>query len=253
MEEEMESCNHHRISLYSDKATHVKKYSSGIVLRAKIAELNKIKEDLKQAQEVTIDSWSDCRHLIHLLKKLEADIEIAKKQSAMSSTVISELESQLEATKLSTKSKREEELIVIKMINEINDDLEETQEEIEEIILESDEKRRERAELKQMLTIRRQTLEALQLTHRALRLEVESFGASAAEALQNISKSEKDSTTVQLALEDLDVITREAVENTSVQEWRVSASIEQRFASQERRDLLFRRFEELHRLTSYES
>lgn len=100
-------------------------------------------------------------------------------------------------------------------------------------------KRCERAELKQMLTIRRKTLDALQLTHRALRLEIESFGASAAEALQHIAKSEKDSTTIQLALEDLDVITRAADENTFLQEWRVSASTEQRSATQERRNLFF--------------
>lgn len=249
MEEQMESCNHHKISLYS---THVKKYSNGIVLRAKIAELNKKREDLKQAKEDAIDSWSDCRYLIHLLKKLEEDVEIANKRSAMSSTIISELESQLEATKLSTKSKREEELNVTKMINEINDDLEETQEELEEIILVCDEKRRERAELKEMLTIRRQTLDTLQLTHRALRLEEECFRASAAEALQNIARSEKDSTTVQLTQEDLDAITREVVENTFLQEWRVSASTEQRFATQERRDFFFKRFQELHRLTSYQ-
>ncbi|KAK1383333.1 hypothetical protein POM88_021068 [Heracleum sosnowskyi] len=189
MEEEMESYNHHRKSLYLDKATHVKKCSSGIVLRAKIAELNKIKEDIKQAKEDAIDSWSDCRHLIHVLKKLEMDVESANKRSAKSSTVVSELEYQLAATKLSIKSKREEELNVTKMINEINDDLEETQEEMEEIILERDENRREREELKQMLKIRMQTLDTLQLTHRALRLEVEYFGASAAKALQNIAKT----------------------------------------------------------------
>lgn len=248
MEEQIESCNHNGISLYSDKATYVKENSSGIVLRVKLAELNKKKEDLKKAKEDAIDSWSDCRHLIHVLKKLEMDVEIAKKGSGMSSTVVSELESQLGATKLSIKSKREEELNVTKKINEINDDLEETQEEMEEILLESDEKRRERAELKQMLKIRMQTLDALQLSHRALRLELECLGASASEALQNIAKSEKESTTVQLSLEDLDAITRAADENTFLQEWCVSASTEQRFATQERRDLFFKRFQELRRL-----
>lgn len=248
----MESCSHQRIALYSDKATYLKKNSGGIVLRAKIAELNKIKEDLKQAKKDAIGSWSDCRSLIHVLEKLEIDVEIARKQSAMSNIVISELESQLKATKLSIESKREEELSVTKMINEINDDLEETQEEMEEIILESDEKRCERVELKQMLKMRRQTLEALQLTHRALRLEVECFGASAAEALQHIAKSEKICNTVQLTLEDLDAIKRAADENTFLQEWRVAASTEQRFATQERRNLFFKRLEELYRLKSHQ-
>ncbi|KAL8124851.1 hypothetical protein AgCh_012491 [Apium graveolens] len=209
-------------------------------------------EDLNQAKEDAIDMWSDCRHLIHMLKKIETDVEVANKRSALSSTIISELESQLEATKLSTKSKREEELNVTKMINEINDDLEETQEELAEVILVSDEKRHEREELKQMLMIRRQTRDALQLTHRALRLEVECFRASAAEALENIAKSERDSTTVQLTQEDLDAMTREAVENTFLQEWRVSASTEQRFATQERRDFYLKRFQELHRLILYQ-
>ena len=252
MEEQMESINHHGISLYSDKATYLKEFSSGVELRAKIAELNKIKEDLKQAKEDARDSWSNCRPLIHVLEKLETDTEIAKKGSAMFSSVVSELQSQLEAIKMSIKSMRDEELNVTKMINEINDVLEETQEEMEEILSEIDEKRCEREELTLMLKIRRQTLDVLQLTHRALRLEVECFGASAAEALQHIAKSKNDSTTVQLTLEDFDAITKAAEENTFLQEWRVSASTEQRFATQKRRDLFFKRFVELHRLKSYQ-
>lgn len=246
IEERMESRHDRRTESFLDKATYMEGACSSIVLKTKMAELHKTKEDLTQAKDHAIESWLASKPLIDELEKQQKGLEIAKNRSTMSNIVVSELESQLEATIMSINSKREEELEARALINQIKDELDEIQEEMEQMKMETDEERRERSKLKQVLLMRRQTLEALQLTQRAIRLELEAVGASAAEALEHINRSQSDNTTVQLNVEEYDALTRSADEETFLTDWRVLVSTEQRLAAQDSRDLAFKRLEKLY-------
>ncbi|KAK9284865.1 hypothetical protein L1049_024045 [Liquidambar formosana] len=215
-------------------------------LAAKIAELTKTKEELKRAKDNSTQSWLDSRPLIDELEKLQSALASAQNRFSMSNIVISELETQLETTNTSIKSKKEEELKARNMIDEMSQALDQTREEMDRVKMEMDEERRARLKLKQVLRIRRQTLRTLLLTIRAIRLESEAFGASEAEALRHINRSEMDNTTVQLTQEEYYVLTRKAKEETSLADWRLSVSMEQRLVAEASRDTAFERFKELY-------
>lgn len=195
--------------------------------KAKMAELMKIKKELKRAKDSATQSWLDSRPLIDELDRLKSGLASAKNQSTMSKIAISEIESQLESTNASIKSKKEEEIKATKMINEISQALDQTHEKLERLKQDIDEERQPRLKLKQVLQVRNQTLWTLQLMLRAAQLESEAFRTSEAEALHLINRSEEDNTIVQLNHEDYNALTRRAKEETSLADWRVSVSMEQ--------------------------
>ncbi|XP_059639682.1 protein WEAK CHLOROPLAST MOVEMENT UNDER BLUE LIGHT 1-like [Cornus florida] len=230
---------------YSHKARELEETRSN-ELDVKMIELQETKEELKRAKESTTQSWLDSKPLIDELEKFQSSLASAKSKCSISNIVISELQSQLETTIMSIRSKKEEEFKVRTTINEINQSLDQTREEMEQLKLHTDEERRARSKLKQALRLRRQTLRTLQLSLRAVRLESEGLGASAAEALHYINCSEMDNTTVQLTQEEYYALTRKAKEETSLADWRVQVSMEQQLMAKESRDSTLRRLKEVH-------
>lgn len=209
-----------------------------------MAELHKTKEDLKQAKDEAMQSWLDSRPLIDELEKLQTGLESAKVRSNMSNSLIAKLESQLQNIHACIKAKKEDELKVRDTIEEITRASEKTREEMERFKLETDEERRTRSKLKQVLRLRKQTLRTLQLTLRAIRLESEAYGASAAEGLHHINRSQMENTVVHIPEDNYRSLTRRANEEASLAEWRVKVSMEQRLAAEESRDLALRRLNE---------
>ncbi|KAM7507052.1 hypothetical protein LguiA_017505 [Lonicera macranthoides] len=208
-------------------------------------ELNKTKEEIKQAKENAIRLWLSSRPLIEQLERLKIDFECAKNNSTASDNVISEFESQLNSLNTTIK-KKEEGLNVSIVMNEITRALDETREEVEVVKIEMDEERRERSKLKRVLKLRKQRLQTLKLRLRAVRLELEAFGASADEAIRYINCSQMDNTTVQLDRDEYSALARKAQEETLLAEWRISVAMEQRPTAEESRDSALRRLRDTY-------
>lgn len=213
---------------------------------SKMAELQKLKEKLAKAKDEAVQSWLDSRPLIDELEKLQSELANIKSQSTISCTTISELESQLQTMTISIRSKKEEELKIRTMINRINQSLDKTQEEMEQLKTERDKKHRERLQLKQVLRVRKQSLQAVQLTLRALRLESEAYGASVAEAHRYINCAKTDDSLVKLTEEDYQLLIKRAKEETSLSEWRIAVSMEQKNAAEESRESCTRKLQNLY-------
>lgn len=241
-EEQMESFDD-EASLESYLRKNTETYDS---LEAKEDQLTKIKEEIKRAKDRSTQSWLDSKPLIDELEHLQSELVSTKNRISMSSTIITELETELNATNMTLRSKKEEELKAKTVINEINQALDKTHMEMENVKVEIDETRRERAKLKQTLRMKRQTLRAMQLKLRSVRIESEAFGASAAEALRFIILSTEENERVQLSQADYYALTRRATEETSLAEWRVSVSKQQRVAAEVSQHSALRRLKEIH-------
>ncbi|RVW57174.1 Patatin-like protein 2 [Vitis vinifera] len=215
-------------------------------LEAKRAELTRTKEELERSKDRATQSWLDSKPLIDELEKLKSGLESAKNRSSMSNIVISDLQSQFDSVNMSIKLRKKEEVKAKMKTTEIYLALDQTREEMESLKLETDEERRARSKLKQVLRLKRQRLRTLQLTLRAIRIETEAFGASAAEALHHIKRSEMDDTKIQLIHEEYQALTRRAKEEKSLADWRVSVSMEQKLVAEARRNSASRRLKELH-------
>ncbi|TXG59480.1 hypothetical protein EZV62_014053 [Acer yangbiense] len=218
----------------------------GNTIDAKMAELVMTKEELKRARDSVTQSWLDSKPLIDELETLKAALASAKNRFSMSNVVISELELELETTGKSIRSKREDEHKARKTTEETSQILDQTREELESLKLVTDEKRRERSKLKQVQRLRKQTLQTLLLTVRAARIESEAFGESDAEALRQIKNLETDSSTVQLTHEEYYALTRRANEETSLANWRISVSLEQKQAAEASNKFALSRLKDLH-------
>ncbi|KAK2657418.1 hypothetical protein Ddye_010470 [Dipteronia dyeriana] len=242
---QMELDDEERKDSYLQKARKSKEIY-GNTIDAKMAELVMTKEELKRARDSVTQSWLDSKPLIDELETLKAALASAKNRFSMSNVVISELVLELETTSKSVRSKREDELNARKTIDETSKVLDQTREELESLKLVTDEERRERSKLKQVQQLRNQTLRMLQLTVRAARIESEAFGESDAEALRQIKNLETDSSTVQLTHEEYYALTRRANEETSLANWRISVSLEQKQAAEVSNKFALSRLKDLH-------
>lgn len=211
--------------------------TTGRKLKGKRMERHNTEEDFKQEKEDAVAWWLGSRPLFD---------EIAEYQSVRSDIVASGLKSQLETTKATIKSKQEEELKATTSIKEINNKLDNTRQYIEQLKMKIQEEFQKKSEVKQVLLMRKQTLEALRLTHRAILFETEASRASAAQAHQHIFRSQNDDTTIQLSVEEYDALIRAANEEISLNDWRVLVSTEQRLAAQDSRDMAFKILEGLY-------
>lgn len=220
--------------------------NSSYLLTVKIAELEKMKEDLRQAKDDAMQSWLDSRPLIDELEKMQAELASAKDRVFKANITISELQAQLGTTDMCIKSTKEEERKFRMMINDKNQALHKAQEEMEQLKMKMDQKRRRRSKLKLVLRLKRQTLQTLELTYEALQLEAEAFAISAAQALNYINNSETANIMVQLTQEEYDFLKRKAKEQTSLAEWRISVSEEEKLAAEHSRDLAFRRLQNIY-------
>lgn len=221
--------------------------NSSKLMRGKIAELEKMKEDLKEAKEEAMQSWLDSRPLIDELERMQAELGRANEGVLKANITISELQAQLETTNMCIKSTKEEEEKSRTMINDKNQALHKAQEEMEQLKMKRDQKRRTRSKLKLVLRLKRQSVQTLQLTCEAIEMESEAFATSAAQALNHINNSEAENMTmVQLTQPEYDYLKKEASEQTLVAERRILACAEEKLAAEKSRDAAFRRLHNLH-------
>ncbi|CAI9758789.1 unnamed protein product [Fraxinus pennsylvanica] len=221
---------------------------SSNVSTSKIQELEKLKENLKQAKDDAMQSWLDSQPLIDELEKMQADLSSVKSRVIKANAVISELQPQLGTTDMCIKSTKEEELKMKKIIDDKSEDLERTQEEMEKLKTKIDEQQRKRTKLKQVLRLKRQSLLTLQLTHEAIQLESQAFEKSAAHALSYISNKSEGvvNIVVQLTQDEYHMLKRRSREQTSLAERRISVSMEQKLVAENSRDYSFRRLQQLY-------
>ncbi|KAL0321985.1 UNVERIFIED_CONTAM: hypothetical protein Scaly_2494900 [Sesamum calycinum] len=118
---------------------------SSDLLTAKRTELEKMKEDLRQAKDDAMQSWLDSRPLIDELEKMQAELARAKDRVFKANITISELQAQLGTTDMCIKSTKEEEQKFRMMINDKNQALHKAQEEMERLKMKMDQKRRRRS------------------------------------------------------------------------------------------------------------
>ncbi|KAL8044434.1 hypothetical protein ABFX02_08G046400 [Erythranthe guttata] len=215
--------------------------------RAEITELEKMKENLKQAKDDAMQSWLDSRPLIDELEKMQADLVSVKERVSKANYTISEIQAQIGTTEMCIRSTKEEEDKFRIMINDKNQAIHKAQQEMEQLKLKTDQKRRRRSKLKPVLRLKRQSLQALKLTHEAVQLESEAFATSAARALWHINNSEAVNVMVQLSRGEYDYLRREASEQTSLAERRISVSVEEKVAAEKSRDSAFRRLQNQYR------
>ncbi|CAJ2635450.1 unnamed protein product [Trifolium pratense] len=214
-----------------------------IILEAAKAELGETKKEINRAKENAIQSWLDSKPLIDELEKQKENLANAQQNSNSNppKTVITELESQLEISHTSIKSKREEHLKTENMIYEINHALDQMCNDMERLMLNIKKGKQTRAKLKQKLHLKRRTIQTLQLTLQAVLLESDAVELSKAEAFQQINHSENNIPDVQLNHKDYYALRRRAEERISQANWRVSVPMEQKLAAEATRELALSR------------
>ncbi|KAL4568692.1 hypothetical protein LXL04_024307 [Taraxacum kok-saghyz] len=217
------------------------------VLSDKIEELHRTNEELKQAKDEAMQSWLDSRPIIDELERLQSELANAKEESE-SNTLVAKLESELMAINMEIRVKKEEEVRSRSEINEMTQVSESVRAEMEKIKLEINEGRVERSKMKMVIKMKRQSLRTINLTLRAVRLEVEAYSAAAEAALEHISRGKVssvspdiDTATKELTQEEYCVLTRQVKEETALADWRVLVATEQRLAAEESRDLALKR------------
>lgn len=212
------------------------------LLKAKTAELKRLKVKLKKAKDDAEQSWLDSKPLIDELENLQTELVNMKSQAAISGTIISDLESQIGEIGFSIRSKKEEEMKLQTAIDGINQELNRTREEIEQLMIELDENHRTRSHFKKVSRLRNQSLQALELAEKAARMEAEAYGASAAEANLYVNYShQRDETLINLTQQDYKALVSKAREETTVAERRISVAMEQKYAAEENRNSSERR------------
>ena len=228
-----------------------------IILKIKKAELIEIKEELKKAKDSATQSWLDSRPLIDELEQLKSGLARAEKRHATSTTLISDLQLELEKINTTIKSKMEEEVNATRMVNEINMSLDQLREEMEGPTRYTDRKRQSKLKLQQVLRLRRKRLLSFQLALAAARKEAEAYGASAVDAARYIDKFNNwdlmlmegsatyGTNTVQLSHEEYQALRKGAEERDSIATWRVSVAEEERLAAKGSRDLALTKLKEV--------
>lgn len=213
---------------------------------AKIAELEKMKEDLRQAKEDAMQSWLDSRPLIDEFEKMQAELENRKARVFKANATITELQAQLGTTDMCIQSAKDEEQSLRMKINYKNQNVHKMQEDMEQLKTKIDQKRRRRSKLKLEWRLKKQTLQMLELTSEAIKLEAEAFNTSTAQALYYINISEAKNVMIQLTQEEYDYLKKEASEQILLAERQISVSAEEKLAAENSRDLAFRRLQSLH-------
>jgi hypothetical protein len=220
--------------MYKGDVEHNKR----IILEAAKAELDETKKEINRAKEYAIQSWLDSKPVIDELEKQKENLANAQQNlnSNPPKTTTAELESQLEISDKSMKSKRDEHLKTENMIYEINHALDQMRNDMERLKLNIKKGKQTRAKLKQKLHLKRRTIQTLQLTLQAVLLESDAVEQSKAEAFQQINHSENNTIDVQLNHKDYYALTRRAEERISQANWRVSISMEQKLAAEATRE-----------------
>ncbi|KAK7331113.1 hypothetical protein VNO77_25327 [Canavalia gladiata] len=222
-----------------------------IMLEAAKAELAKAKRELSRAKENAMQSWLDSKPLIDELEKQKLNLANAQQGSNTTKAAIAELESQLDIIHKSIKSKREDQLKTESMIHEINHALDQTRNGMERLNFERKKEKQMLAKLRQTLNLRKQAVQTLQLTLRAVLLESDAVEQSSAKALQQINHSENQRDVAHLTHENYYALTRRGKEKISQANWRVSVSMEQKLAAESSRELMLSRLSKFYSSRSW--
>ncbi|CAM8985748.1 unnamed protein product [Rhodiola kirilowii] len=215
-------------------------------LRDKMAELSKTKAEIQRAKDSATQSWLDSRPMIDELEKLQLQLESARKRVTETENIISHLQMELESVHSQIRDMNEGGREANKTISETNQALDQLRDDMEELKEAADEEKRMRKKLKQTLRVKRQELRKVQLTLRAVRMETEGYTVSEGEALQHVNRLEKENSTVQLSVEDYAALTKRAKEETSLGDWRVLISVEQRVVAEAAREAAVKRLKEFY-------
>ncbi|XP_050205806.1 synaptonemal complex protein ZIP1-like [Mercurialis annua] len=218
-------------------------------LQAETEELIQIREELYKAKETATQSWLDSKPLIDELERLQADLANAKNRISMYNIIIPELELQLHATNVEIKLELEKESKSKEIIDQLNRAVEDVFKETEAIKQDSDEERRQKTKLKQILRVKKQNLRTLQLTLRAVRIESEALKESEADIIEQIKNSETDDSVIRISQGDYYALKRKAKDETALAEWRISASSNEKFAAVESKNFALSRLKEIKRKT----
>ncbi|KAL5557080.1 hypothetical protein UlMin_039316 [Ulmus minor] len=208
-------------------------------------ELVKIKEELRKTKDKATQSWLDSRPHIDELERRKSNLTMLENRRNVSDLVISELQSQLEATDSNIRSKKKEELEAKKIIIETNAELDQSREEMERLKHETVEEKKERLKQRQALRLKRQSLRSLQLALRAVRTETEAYGASTDKALWYLNFSEMEDDNVQLTHEEYQSLKKKAEDENSLADWRISVAMGEKLVAEERRDRASRKLKEV--------
>ncbi|CAN6680184.1 unnamed protein product [Malus baccata var. baccata] len=165
----------------------------------------KTNEEIKKAKESIMQAWIDSRPLIDELELVKCGLACAENRYDKQEHQIQKGET--------------------RMINGINQALDQTHQETERFKCDADEELQARSRLKQGLLIRRQTLRTLQLGLEAVRIEKEALVASKEEALKYINSQDEN----------------------FLSDWRVLVASEQKLATEASRN---KALEKLNRLLS---
>lgn len=216
------------------------------LLTAKTAELEKVMEDLKQAKEEAMQSWLDSRPLIDELEKMQAELNSTRARVLKANSCITELQAQLGTMDMCIKSAKDGEQNMHMMINDKNQEVHMMQEDTEQLKTKIVKKRRRRSKLKLVLRLKRQTLQTLELTCEAVKLESKAFSTSTSQALYYNNYTETARVMIQLTQDEYGCLKEEANKQISLAEWRISVSAKEKLAAENSRDLAFRRLQSLH-------
>lgn len=221
------------------------------ILEAAKAELDEAKKELNRAKENAMQSWLDSKPLIDELEKQKTNLANAQQNSNTPEIAIVELESQLEITEKSIKSKREDHVKTENMIYEINHALDQMCNDMERLKHNIKKEKQTRAKLKQTLHLRRRTVQTLQLTLQAVLLELDAVEVSTAKAFQLINHSDNNTSDVQLSHRDYYALKSRAEERKSQANWRVSVSMEQKLAAEATREFALSRLNHFYSSKSW--
>lgn len=215
-------------------------------VKEKMSELSKTNEEIQKAKDLATQSWLDSMPVINELEKMKLQLEKSKNQAFETNITLSQLQGELESVHGQIRDRNEGGREANKIISETNQALDQTREDMEQFKEATDEEKRRRAELKQTLRVKRQELRKVQLTLRAVRMETEAYNGSEAEAVKHVNRLETEDSTVQLSREDYDALTKRAREETSLGDWRVSISVEQRLVAEASREAAVKRLKEYY-------
>jgi len=221
-------------------------WNHGIILENAKAELAKVKEELNRAKESSMQSWLDSEPLIDELEKQKANLADAQLSESASKTATEKLESQLETIHKNIKSRREDQLKTELMIQETNQTLDHMRNDMERLKLQRNKEKQTLTKLRQTLHLRKQSVQTLQLTLRAVLLESDAVEESSAKVLQQIKLSENHIDVVQLTEENYYALTRRAKEKISHTNSRVSVYMEQKRAVEATHDLVLSRLNKIY-------
>jgi len=214
-------------------------------LKATMMDLATTQQEIVHARESTNQSSLECEAFIYELEKQRSIHATTKEQVTMATAVIASLGSLLETTTTSTETKQEEEHKNKTTIKEMSQARKRDQQQLLEIVAEIEEEKEGNRKLHEELHLKKQSLETLQLKQRAVDMEIEAFSSSLNLTCDQLKQLELDNEMVAISHEEFCSLHREVNKETTMANWRLAASNEERHAAEVNKDKALRRLETL--------